>query len=334
MNIKGLNRKGLVFAAIAATAALTLSGCSASGSGGADTKVIHVGISEFVQAPPLDAAIDGFKEALAEAGYVEGENIEYDVQNANAEVPTATTIAQKFANDNLDLVLAVATPSAQAAAQNITNIPVLFTAVTDPVAAGIVASDKEPGANVTGTSDMSPVAEQIALIKEINPNAKTVGVVYSSGEVNSEVQVKLAKEAAAANGMTLVEQTVTSANDLQQATEALGNVDAIWTPGDNLVISGLSSIIGVAQQKGILVVGADSEHVKGGAVATVGVDYKKLGYQTGQMAVKILKDGANPATMPVETQKDYETTVSLVSAKALGVTVPETLLNRATVIKE
>lgn len=330
MKISRLHRSGLAVAALVASSALVLSGCS--GSGESDNETLRIGISQFVQAPPLDSAVEGFKEALADAGYVEGENVEYDLQNANAEVATATTIAQKFANDNLDLVLAVATPSAQAAAQNITDIPVLFTAVTDPVAADIVASNEKPGANVTGTSDMSPVAEQIALIKEINPDAKTVGIVYSSGEVNSEVQVKLAQEAAEENGMKIVTQTVTSGNDLQQATEALGDVDAIWTPSDNLVISGLASVIGVAEQKGILVVGSDADFVRGGAVVTVGLDYKQLGYQTGEMAVKILKDGADPATMPVEQQKDYETVVSLIAAKALGVTVPKSILDRATVI--
>lgn len=330
MKISRLHRSGLAVAALVASSALVLSGCS--GSGESDSETLRIGISQFVQAPPLDSAVEGFKEALADAGYVEGENVEYDLQNANAEVATATTIAQKFANDNLDLVLAVATPSAQAAAQNITDIPVLFTAVTDPVAADIVASNEKPGANVTGTSDMSPVAEQIALIKEINPDAKTVGIVYSSGEVNSEVQVKLAQEAAEENGMKIVTQTVTSGNDLQQATEALGDVDAIWTPSDNLVISGLASVIGVAEQKGILVVGSDADFVRGGAVVTVGLDYKQLGYQTGEMAVKILKDGADPATMPVEQQKDYETVVSLIAAKALGVTVPKSILDRATVI--
>ncbi|WP_336652382.1 MULTISPECIES: ABC transporter substrate-binding protein [unclassified Leucobacter] len=329
------NRKALALLGLAATATLALSACSSPAGGeGSGSEQTTVGISQFVQAPPLDAAVKGFKAALADAGYTEGENIKYIEQNANGEVPTATTIAQTLANDNPDLVLAVATPSAQAAMQNITEVPVLFTAVTDPVAADLVKSDKKPGGNVTGTSDMNPVADQIDLITEINPDAKTVGVVYSSGEVNSEVQVELARKAAEERGMKLVEQTVTNANELKQATEALGDVDAIYTPSDNLVIAGLGSIIGVAEDRGILVVGADSEHVKGGAVVTLGIDYEKLGYQTGEMAVRILKEGADPATMAVETSKDLELTVNLEAAKRLGVEVPQALVERASNVIE
>ena len=321
-------RNALALVGIAASAALMLSACSAPGeSGGDDT--LKIGISQFVQAPPLDAATEGFKQAFIDAGYVEGETIEFDVKNANAEVATAGTIAQTFAGDNLDLVLAVATPSAQAAAQNIADIPVLFTAVTDAVAADLVESNEEPGSNLTGTSDMSPVADQIALIKEIKPDAKKLGVVYSSGEVNSEVQVKIARDAAKAEGMELVEQTVTNANELKQATEALGNVDAIWTPSDNLVVAGLGSIVGVAEDNGILVVGSDSEHVKLGAAATVGLDYTKLGYQTGEMALRILKDGADPAKTPVETSSDLALTVNPDAAKRFGAELPQSVVDRA-----
>lgn len=332
-----LRRKAIALAGLAATAALVLSGCSSNDAGGdaagGDSAKLRIGISQFVQAPPLDAAVEGFKQAFADAGYVEGEDVEFDVKNANAEVPTASTIAQTFAQDDLDLVLAVATPSAQAAMQNIADIPVLFTAVTDPVAADIVESDEAPGGNVTGTSDMSPVADQIALIAEIEPDAKKVGIVYSSGEVNSEVQVKLAKEAAAEHGMEIVEQTVTNAGELKQATEALGDVDAIWTPSDNIVIAGLGSIIGVAEERGILVIGSDAEHVNGGAVATVGIDYTKLGYQTGEMAIRVL-EGEDPATMAVETSNDLELTVNLEAAARLGVTVPEDLVDRAANVVE
>lgn len=334
MAVTSFRGKALAFVGLAATAALALSACSSNGGdagsdSGSSADKITVGISQFVQAPPLDAAVEGFKQAFADAGYVEGETVEFKEQNANGEVPTATTIAQTFAGDDLDLVLAVATPSAQAAMQNIADIPVLFTAVTDPVAADIVESAEEPGSNVTGTSDMNPVADQIALIKEIDPDAKKVGVVYSSGEVNSEVQVKLAREAVEAEGMELVEQTVTNAGELQQATEALGDVDAIYTPSDNLVISGLGSVVGIAEQRGILVVGADAQHVEGGAVATLGIDYEQLGYQTGEMAVRILKDGEDPATMAVETQTEFELTVNPAAAERFGFELPQAMIDRA-----
>lgn len=334
MAITRIRRTAFAVAGIA-TAALALSACSGTAGNDADGgEKFTVGISQFVQAPPLDAAVEGFKQAFADAGYVEGETVEFEEQNANGEVPTATTIAQTFAGDNLDLVLAVATPSAQAAMQNIVDVHVVFTAVTDPVAADIVESDEAPGSNVTGTSDMNPVADQIALIKEIDPDAKKIGTVYSSGEVNSEVQVKLAREAAEAEGMELIEQTVTNAGELKQATEALGDVDAIYTPGDNLVISGLGSIISVAEERGILVVGADAEHVSGGAVATLGIDYTKLGYQTGEMAIRILADGEDPASMPVETQSEFELTINPAAAERLGYELPQGLVDRAANVVE
>ncbi|GAA1599967.1 ABC transporter substrate-binding protein [Leucobacter chromiireducens] len=323
--------RALGVAGLAAAAALVLSGCT-SGSGdqgGGDADSVTIGISQFVQHPALDAAAEGFKQAFIDAGYVEGETVTFDVKNANAEVATATTIAQTFASDGVDLALAIATPSAQAAAQNLTDIPVLFTAVTDAVAADLVESNEKPGGNVTGTSDLSPVADQIDLITEIKPDTKKIGMVYGSGEVNSQVQVELAREAAKKHGIEVVEATVTNASELMQATESLGDVDAIYTPSDNLVASGIGAIVGVAEDKGILVVGSDSTHVEGGAAATVGIDYTKLGKQTGEMAIRILKDGADPATMPVETSKDLELTINPDAAKRLGVTLPDALVERA-----
>lgn len=336
MAITRFRYRTLAVVGLAATAALALSGCTSgandAGDGSGDAagaQKITVGISQFVQHTALDAAAEGFKQAFIDAGYVEGETVVFDEKNANAEVATATTIAQTFATDGADLVLAIATPSAQAAAQNLADVPVVFTAVTDPVAADLVASVEEPGGNITGTSDMSPVADQIALIKEINPDAKKIGVVYGSGEVNSAVQVDLARAAAKKLGMEVVEATVTNASELMQATESLGDVDAIYTPSDNLVASGIGAIVGVAEDKGILVVGSDSTHVEGGAAATVGIDYTKLGHQTGEMAVRILKDGEDPATMAVETSKDTELTVNLGAAKRLGVELPADLVDRA-----
>lgn len=331
MTVNRLPSKLLTLAALAATAALGLSACSpAAGDDSASgTETVTVGIGQFVQAPPLDAATKGFKQAFIDAGYVDGETVEFDVKNANAEVATSTTIAQTFATQGVDLVLGVATPMAQAAMQNITDVPVLFTAVTDPVAADLVESNEKPGSNVTGTSDLTPVADQIDLITEIRPETKKIGIVYSSGEVNSQVLVELAREAAKSHGIEIVEATVTNAGELKQATEALGDVDAIYTPSDNLVISGIGAIVGVAEERGILVVGADAAHVEGGAVATIGIDYEKLGHQTGEMAVRILKDGADPATMAVETSNALQLVLNLESAKRIGVELPAELVDRA-----
>ncbi|MGO1746877.1 MAG: ABC transporter substrate-binding protein [Microbacterium gubbeenense] len=249
-------------------------------------------------------------------------------------MPNTNTIATTFASDDLDLVFTVATPAAQAATQAILDTPVLFTAVTDAEAAGLVDSNDAPGANVTGTSDLNPVADQLALLAEIAPDAKTVGVVYSSGEVNSEVQVDLAKEAAADLGLTIKEATVSNSSEVQQATQSLGDVDAIYVPTDNTVVSGIAALIQVAEQKQIPVVSGDSGPVDGGAIATIGIDYTKLGHQTGEMAAKILQDGADPAEMAVETSNDVELIINPAAAERMGVELPDSVTERADTVVE
>jgi len=313
-------------------AALLLTACS-SDSGTTDPTTTAaagddsytIGINQLVQHPALDAATEGFKEALAEAGV----EVSYDEQNANGEQATALTIAQQFAGKNLDLVLAVATPAAQATAQNITDIPVLFTAVTDPVSAELVDSEEAPGGNVTGTSDVAPIEDQLDLLKELVPDARTVGIVYASGEVNSQVQVDLAREAAVSRDLEIKTQTVTTANDIQQAVEALGDVDAIYVPTDNMVVAGIASLIQVAEQKQIPVIAAEGGTVEGGAVATLGINYKELGRQTGEMALRVLRDGADTATMPVEKATEFTYVINEDAAERLGVTIPQRILDEA-----
>ncbi|MGO3320856.1 MAG: ABC transporter substrate-binding protein [Microbacterium gubbeenense] len=326
-----LRLRRLAAASLAATALFAVSACSSSGeeSAGGD-ETMKIGVLQFVQHPALDAATEGFKEALDDAGV----DVEYDDQNAQGEVPNTNTIATTFASDDLDLVFTVATPAAQAATQAILDTPVLFTAVTDAEAAGLVDSNDAPGANVTGTSDLNPVADQLALLAEIAPDAKTVGVVYSSGEVNSEVQVDLAKEAAADLGLTIKEATVSNSSEVQQATQSLGDVDAIYVPTDNTVVSGIAALIQVAEQQQIPVISGDSGPVESGAVATIGIDYAKLGYQTGEMAAKILLEGADPATMPVETSNDVELIINPAGAERMGVELPDSVTERAGTVIE
>lgn len=326
-----MSRRSLAAVTSMAAAALALSACgggntasdnSTSPGGGASGKTFEIGVTQIVTHPSLDAAREGFKSAL-EAG---GITANFDEQNAQGDQATATSIANNFKNK--DLVLAIATPTAQAAAQVITDKPVLFTAVTDPVSAKLVNTLEAPGANVTGTTDLNPVKEQIDLVKEIKPDAKTVGIVYSSGEVNSEVQVKLAEEAAAAIGLTIQTKTVSNSGEVAQAANSL-NVDAFYVPTDNTVVSAIESVIGAAETKKIPVIAGEGDSVKRGAAATFGIDYRALGEQTGQMAVKILKDGADPATMPVETQKEPKLVVNPGAAEKAGVTLPEELVKRA-----
>ncbi len=313
--------------ALVATSALTLTACSGGSGddGGGDGESYSIGINQLLQHPALDDATAGFKQAFEEAGV----EATFDEQNANGEQSTALTIAQQFAADDLDLALAVATPAAQAMAQNIVDIPLLFTAVTDPASAELVESNEAPGANVTGTSDAAPIDKQLELLKKIVPDAKKIGIVYASGEINSQVQVDQATEAAGPAGLEIETQTVTTVNEIQQAVEALGDVDAIYVPTDNMVVSGIASLVQVAEEKKIPVIGAESGTVEGGAVATLGIDYTELGRQTGEMALRILRDGEDPATMPVETATEFTYVVNEAAAERQGVTIPEDILAEA-----
>ncbi|AMA00704.1 ABC transporter substrate-binding protein [Corynebacterium glutamicum] len=320
-----------VLASIFTVGALALASCSSDSSdsststdaAGGDS--YRVGINQLVQHPALDAATTGFKEAFEEAGV----DVTFDEQNANGEQGTALTISQQFASDNLDLVLAVATPAAQATAQNITDIPVLFTAVTDAVSAELVDSNEAPGGNVTGTSDIAPIEQQLELLQQLVPDAKSIGIVYASGEVNSQVQVDEVTKAAEPLGLSVNTQTVTTVNEIQQAVEALGDVDVIYVPTDNMVVSGISSLVQVAEQKQIPVIAAESGTVEGGALATLGIDYTELGRQTGEMALRILQDGEDPATMPVETATEFTYVINEDAAERQGVEIPQEILDKA-----
>ncbi len=318
-----------ILSAITALTALTLvlTGCSKSADAPKDgnSKAYRIGITQIVSHPSLDDAREGFKQALADAGL----EVEYDEQNAQSDQATASAIANKFAGANLDLILAISTPVAQATTQVITDKPILFTAVTDPVAADLVASNEAPGGNVTGTTDMNPVADQIALVKQVKPDAKTVGIIYSSGEVNSEVQVKVAREAAAKEGLEVVEKTISTGAEVVQAAQALSGVDAIYVPTDNNVVSGLDSVIQVAEEAKIPLIAGETVSVEKGALISVGLDYFTLGQQTGQMAVKILTQGADPATMPVEEQEKPRLVINMGAAKRMGIEIPQALLDKA-----
>ncbi|MFA4132071.1 MULTISPECIES: ABC transporter substrate-binding protein [Brevibacillus] len=295
-----------------------------------ETKQLTIGIAQFVEHPALDAAREGFISQLAKNGYEKDKQVKIDVQSAQASMDTAIQIAQKFEADKVDLVLAIATPTAQAAAQTSKEIPILFTAVTDPVEAGLVAAMDKPGANVTGTSDMNPVEEQLKLIKEMKADAKSVGIIYSSGEVNSKVQVDAAKAVAGKLGLEIKEAAITSATEVKQAAESMvGKVDAFYVPTDNMVVSSIAAVIGVAEAQKIPVIAGEENSVKSGAIATYGIDYTKLGEQTADMATKILKGEAKPADMAVEVQADMKLVLNKKAAEKMGVTIPQAMLDRA-----
>ncbi|MCF2711238.1 ABC transporter substrate-binding protein [Schaalia hyovaginalis] len=329
-------KRSFFLAATASAAALLLGACSASVSDSAASGApsggagFSIGITQITTHPSLDAAREGFKKAFEDAGL----EVKFDEQNAQGDQATATSIASKFAGADLDLVLAIATPSAQAAAQAITGTPILFTAVTDPVSAQLVDSLDKPGSNVTGTTDMNPVADQISLVKQFAPGAKSVGIIYSSGEVNSEVQVELAKEAADKEGLEVVETTVTNSSEVQQAAQDLASkVDAIYVPTDNTVVSAFASVVQSAEDAKIPLIAGEGDSVANGGLATYGIDYFELGRQTGEMAIKILTEKADPATMPVQSQSEYALTVNTTTLKAIGLEMPTALADKAVTVE-
>lgn len=285
-----------------------------------------VAINQFVEHPALNESVIGFKEGVAQ----EGVEVTYQEHNAQANMATVLQIVNQIAGEKPDLILAVATPSAQATAQKIKNIPILFTACTDPVTAGLVESMEKPGANVTGTSDMNPIQQQVALIREIHPNAKTIGTVYNAGEANSVVQVKMLKAEAEKQGFTIVEaSTVNTAGVYQAAKTLVGKVDAIYLPTDNTVIANMEAVLKVCKENKIGLYPGEADSVIRGAVASAAISYRELGRQTGIMAAKILKGEAQPATMPVETLKKISLVINPKAAKEMGVTFPESLISRA-----
>ncbi|NLK08710.1 MAG: ABC transporter substrate-binding protein [Firmicutes bacterium] len=290
---------------------------------------VKIGITQIVEHPSLDAAAQGFMDELADSGYT-GERVSYDLQNAQGDFATAQAIAEKFVNNKVDLILAIATPTAQASANVTEETPILITAVTDPVAAGLVDSIDVPGTNVTGTSDLTPVAKQLELLLDIVPDVKRVGVLYNPGEANSLVQLDLAKSAAKDLGLTIVEAPVSGSSGVHQSAQALiGRVDAIYVPTDNTVVSALESAIIVAESAKLPLISGELDSVMRGALATVSLDYYSLGRQTGKMALRILEDGAKPESMPIEYLQDVSLVVNVEAASRMGVTIPAEVLKSA-----
>lgn len=295
-------------AVVAVMTAIALTACSGSGSteSAENTETTEsteasgdeykIGILQLTQHPALDKANEGFIAALDDAGI----SYTVDQQNASGDQPTCQTIAEKLVNDGNDLIYAIATPAAQAVAGMTKDIPVVISAVTDPAESGLVADNAAPGGNVTGASDLTPVADQISLLKQLIPDAKTVGVLYCSAESNSAIQAQMAKEACEANGLEAVDFTVSSTNEIQTVVESMvGKVDAIYAPTDNTIANGMATVAMIANDNGLPVICGESGMVESGGLATYGIDYYQLGYMAGEMAVDILVNGTNPGDIPV-----------------------------------
>ncbi|MDR0944809.1 MAG: ABC transporter substrate-binding protein [Bifidobacteriaceae bacterium] len=313
--------------------ALTLTACGSSdkqassdSSAGGSGHTYKIGISQIVEHPSLDLVVKGFKSEIAKAGL----KVTYDDENAQNDQSNAAAIADQFANDKkMDLMLGIGTPAAQAIVNDEQTRPVLFAAVTDPVAAQLVPSLKASGTNVTGTSDANPESKPVALIKQILPNAKTIGVLYSSAEVNSEVQVKAFKQEAAGLGITIKEESITNSSEVGTGIEALKDTDAVLIPTDNTVVSAIDTVVSFCEDNDLPLFSADADSVAQGTIATRGLSYLQLGVATGDMAVKILKDGVKAGSIPTDVVETTQLKYNSVAAQKMGVTLPSSVTGTA-----
>ena len=295
------------FTAVALTGALGLAGCGnssddapAAGSTAAsgDGTTYKIGVLQLTEHTALDAANDGFVKALDDSGI----SYEIEQQNAQNDQSACQTIAQTFVNDGCDLILAIATPAAQAVAGATTEIPIVGTAITDFAASGLVDDNDAPGGNLTGTSDMNPVADQMDLLQRLLPDAKTVGLLYCTAESNSDIQIAMAEEELDKLGIAHERYTVSSSNEIQQVVESMvGAVDAIYTPTDNTIAAGMTTVAMVANENGVPTICGEVGMVENGGLASVSINYEELGYRAGEMAVEILTEGADPAEMAIGT---------------------------------
>ncbi|MCG8513867.1 MAG: ABC transporter substrate-binding protein [Halanaerobiales bacterium] len=293
-------------------------------------QVMRIGVIQIVEHPSLDAARQGFIDLLTEKGYVAGEKVSYDLQNAQGDISIANTIAQKFLVERPDLILAIATPTAQAVANVITDIPILITAVTDPVAAGLVESMELPNTNVSGTTDLTPVAKQIELLLKFQPDTGKVGIIYNAGEVNSLVQVEIARRVCQEKGLKLVEVTAdTSSNVLQAAQSLAGRVDAFYVPTDNTVVSAIESVVMVAEDYDLPLIVGEADSVERGGLATEGLSYYSLGRQTGEMALKVLRGETRVENLPIESQQTTKLVINAAAAAKMGIKIPAQLTEAA-----
>lgn len=290
-------------------------------------KKIKVGVIQLVEHPALDKNYQGFVDGLKAAGYVDGENISIDYENAQGEQANCVTIAQKLVNDRCDLIFAIATPAAQAVANMTTEIPILVSSVTDPKTAQLVESNEKPGTNVSGTSDLTPCVAQISLLKRLIPSAKKIAILFCSSEENSRFQANLAEAACQKEGLDFIEATVSNTNEVQQVVQSLvGKVDAIYAPTDNMIASSMATVALVTTPNKIPVICGEEGMVSGGGLATYGINYYELGLQTAKMAVDILANKKNPADMPIQYLENCDFAYNKEVADELGIEIPADLI--------
>ncbi|HFU4055288.1 TPA: tryptophan ABC transporter substrate-binding protein [Streptococcus suis] len=300
----------------------------------ASSEKVKIGVLQFVTHDSLDEIYKGIKAGLEEGGYSTTDNLEIDFMNAEADQSQVQTMSKKLVDNGNELLIGIATPAAQGLANATTELPIIMGAVTDPVGANLVSDLKNPGGNITGVSDQTPVADAVSLIKEITPDAKTIGVLYSSNEDNSKIQVAEFKAAAEEAGYTVLEYAVASSNELASTVEvATSKTDVLFTPVDNTVASAFSTVVSVANKTKIPIFTSVEDMVEGGGIASVTLSQYDLGVATGKMAAKIL-DGANPADTPVQIFNEGTIVVNQKVAKELGISLSEDIINQASKVIE
>lgn len=310
-----MKKTGILKTMAVAISITLLSGCAAT-EAPAEEKKLVIGINQLVEHPALDDAREGFIKGLEELG-IEAEIV---YQNAQGDIPTSLSIAQKFVSDKVDLIYAIATPAAQSSKQASSEIPVLFSAVTDPVASELIESMESPGGNVTGTSDATPMKEQLSMFKKLDPSITKIGILFNTSESNSQIQVAKAKEMSGELGLEIVEMGISNINDIPQAMDSLmKDIDGFYAITDNMVASAISVVSEKLLSKGIISVGAEGSLVKGGLLVSDGVSYFELGRQTAQMAKAILVDGKAPSEIPAEKSTGTTSVFNKATMEALGI---------------
>ncbi|HEM6509732.1 tryptophan ABC transporter substrate-binding protein [Streptococcus suis] len=300
----------------------------------ASSEKVKIGVLQFVTHDSLDEIYKGIKAGLEEGGYSTTDNLEIDFMNAEADQSQVQTMSKKLVDNGNELLIGIATPAAQGLANATTELPIIMGAVTDPVGANLVSDLKNPGGNITGVSDQTPVADAVSLIKEITPDAKTIGVLYSSNEDNSKIQVEEFKAAAEEAGYTVLEYAVASSNELASTVEvATSKTDVLFTPVDNTVASAFSTVVSVANKTKTPIFTSVEDMVEGGGIASVTLSQYDLGVATGKMAAKIL-DGANPGDTPVQIFNEGTIVVNQKVAKELGITLSDDVINQASKVIE
>lgn len=312
-------KKGITIVTLLLLSFITLIGCGSKDSSG--EKKYKIGVTQIVEHPSLDAAYDGFKAALKDNGFVEGENVTYDYNTAQGDMNTNGTIATTLVNDNVDLIFANSTPSAQSALNATNEIPIIFTSVTDAVAADLITAMDQPGENITGVVDLHPdsIEKTVQFIEEYYPGS-TIGLIYNTGEQNSIAQIEAVETAVTGKDLSIATRSVSTSAEVKQAAESLvGDVDVFFIITDNTVVSALEAVVDVANSQKIPLIVGEPDSLKRGGFATFGIDYYTIGYRSGEMAALVLKGEKTPSEIHAEYPPEMQLYINKEAAIAQGV---------------